>query len=296
MNIFRKNNFEIIFEPKKKIKEQENIDNIKEHEQEHIDTTKEIDKEHSDKTKEKEQIYNYKKQNSDIRDFIYKYQSLELPVHYFIEEGPVFDQEDLGSCLANATKVLINIISNGKINLSRLDLYNKYRLHEGANLEEDCGGSIRSVMKVIKMHGLYDESYWDYNIENFNKLVENSNEEHKIYLRDFKYIFITQELEHIKECLYNNYPILAAFSLYQNFESKETITYGIVKMPEIDEPYLGKHAMLIIGYDDLSKHFKIRNSWGIDWGDTGHCYMPYEYVLNHELSFDLCTVMFEENV
>lgn len=34
----------------------------------------------------------------------------------------------------------------------------------------------------------------------------------------------------------------------------------------------GRHAMLIVGY--TGNFFILKNSWGIDWGDQGYCYVP----------------------
>lgn len=40
----------------------------------------------------------------------------------------------------------------------------------------------------------------------------------------------------------------------------------------------GIHAILICGYDDSKQRFKFQNSWGSNWGDNGHGYLPYSYV------------------
>lgn len=40
-------------------------------------------------------------------------------------------------------------------------------------------------------------------------------------------------------------------------------------------PQIGVHAMLIVGYDDARQAFKVRNSWGSDWGDNGHVWIAY---------------------
>jgi C1A family cysteine protease len=61
------------------------------------------------------------------------------------------------------------------------------------------------------------------------------------------------------------------------------------------EQLLGGHAILLIGYDDKTKVFKFQNSWGVGWGDKGYGYIPYDYVLDNNLAFDLCTVTFSLN-
>ena len=56
-----------------------------------------------------------------------------------------------------------------------------------------------------------------------------------------------------------------------------------------NEPAIGGHAVLCVGYDDTSGTFLIRNSWGNDNGDKGYYYMPYAY-LSPSLSNDFWTI------
>ena len=38
------------------------------------------------------------------------------------------------------------------------------------------------------------------------------------------------------------------------------------------------HAMVIMGYDDNKRAFKLQNSWGTAWGDDGYGWIAYEHV------------------
>jgi len=40
--------------------------------------------------------------------------------------------------------------------------------------------------------------------------------------------------------------------------------------------HAGGHAMLIVGFDDTKKAFKVQNSWGTRWGDKGYIWVSYE--------------------
>jgi len=44
---------------------------------------------------------------------------------------------------------------------------------------------------------------------------------------------------------------------------------------EIEECDSG-HAMVIVGYDDETKLFEVRNSWGEQWGNKGYAFIDYD--------------------
>jgi C1A family cysteine protease len=48
--------------------------------------------------------------------------------------------------------------------------------------------------------------------------------------------------------------------------------------------------VVAVGYDNATRQMIIRNSWGVHWGLAGYCLMPYEYVINPQLSTDFWTV------
>ena len=80
------------------------------------------------------------------------------------------------------------------------------------------------------------------------------------------------------------------FSVYESFESQAVADTGTVPMPAPGEALLGGHAVLIVGYNDATHRFRVRNSWGPDWGDGGYFTMPYAYVTDPNLASDFWTV------
>lgn len=57
-------------------------------------------------------------------------------------------------------------------------------------------------------------------------------------------------------------------------------------MPKLSEKVVGGHAVLVIGYNDATQRFIVRNSWGTNWGMKGYFTMPYDYLLDENLSDD----------
>jgi C1A family cysteine protease len=61
-------------------------------------------------------------------------------------------------------------------------------------------------------------------------------------------------------------------------------------MPKPSERLLGGHAVLAVGYDDRTREFLARNSWGERWGMGGYFTIPYAYLFDANLADDFWTV------
>jgi C1A family cysteine protease len=246
-------------------------------------------------------IYNLKPQKEDKRDYIYEPHILEVPSTHFLSDVqmvscPILDQGNLGSCVSNAGYALFYILSKRKISLSRLQLYMTSRAIDKSSLVEDSGATIRGCMKAVSKYGLCNEKIWSYDILNFDKLSPSEAFRNLYKLTNFIYTFIKQDLKSIKQVLASGKPVLIGILIYSSFESINATNYGIISIPDINnETLLGGHAILLVGYDDKTKVFKFQNSWGVGWGDKGYGYIPYDYVLDNNLAFDLCTVTFSLN-
>jgi len=42
--------------------------------------------------------------------------------------------------------------------------------------------------------------------------------------------------------------------------------------------YVGAHAVLVVGYDDVNECFIVKNSWGTGWGEAGYFKIAYSEV------------------
>jgi C1A family cysteine protease len=78
--------------------------------------------------------------------------------------------------------------------------------------------------------------------------------------------------------------------VYSSFESEQVAKTGIVPMPEPAEQVMGGHCVVAVGYDNSTRNFIIRNSWGAGWGKGGYCMMPYEYLITPQLASDFWTI------
>jgi C1A family cysteine protease len=87
--------------------------------------------------------------------------------------------------------------------------------------------------------------------------------------------------------LASGYPVVVGFLVYSSFMSNAVVRTGMMRYPNVrTEPLLGGHAVLLVGYDNRTRRFIARNSWGSRWGDRGYFYMPYDVIDNREMSDD----------
>jgi C1A family cysteine protease len=94
----------------------------------------------------------------------------------------------------------------------------------------------------------------------------------------------------MKACLAEGYPFVFGFTVYESFESEAVAKSGKLNLPKKNEAQAGGHAVMAVGYQDSSKRFIIRNSWGPNWGLNGYFTMPYDYLLSENLSDDFWTI------
>ncbi len=207
---------------------------------------------------------------------------------------PVYDQLELGSCTANAIGggIEYNFRKTGHKPLftpSRLFIYYNERVIEGT-VKEDAGAEIRDGIKTVNRDGVPPESMWPYVIKKFTtKPPAHVYTEAKNHVA-VKYARVKQSLNQIKSALAADCPVIFGFSVYESFESEKVAKTGHAPMPGKDEGLLGGHAVLAVGYDDSTKLWTVRNSWGKNWGMRGYFTLPYDYLLDPDLSADFWVV------
>lgn len=246
--------------------------------------------------------YGWKKDKPDDRDFHFRLDApmatLPAKVDLRPQCPPVYDQGQLGSCTANSIGGVHEFeqMKQGQKNPftpSRLFIYYNERVMEGT-VSEDAGAEIRDGMKSIAAQGVPPEKYWPYNIAKFTKKPTCRAYKAALKHQALQYMRVGQDLNSLKQCLAAGNPIVFGFAVYASFESQEVASTGVVPMPQSGEQNLGGHAVVLVGYDDASQRFIVRNSWGPDWGQAGYFTMPYAYVTNPSLSSDFWTIQLVE--
>jgi len=206
---------------------------------------------------------------------------------------PVEDQGQLGSCTSFAVGAAIRFARKKQglpdFVTSHLFLYYNSRAMEGT-VNSDAGAVIRDVIKSANKQGDCPELEWPYDISKFTVQPPAKCYQDALKDRALSYQRVARSLAQMKGCLASGLPFVVGISVYESFESDEVARTGMVPMPQPGEQLLGGHAVLCVGFRDSDQKWIFRNSWSASWGDQGHFYLDYAYLLNKGLSSDFWVV------
>ena len=213
--------------------------------------------------------------------------------------SPVEDQNDLGSCTANAWSGILEFnqnkypISGSRyFDLSRLFIYYNERVLEDT-VNEDSGAELRDGARAINIYGVCPEYKWPYITSKF--AVEPSSDCYAAALPNHIHnYYALNTFNDLKTSLAGGHPFVFGIAVYDSFLSDAVANTGIVPMPnQKTERIRGGHAIMCVGYNNYEGRFLIRNSWGKEWGlkgtNAGYCTLPYDYLANSHLASDFWT-------
>jgi C1A family cysteine protease len=244
--------------------------------------------------------YGWKPDKPDIRDFKYRV-SAAVPLQEKVDLRSYlpscYDQGNLGSCTANAIAAALefDMRKQGEKRAatpSRLFIYYNERVMEGT-VSEDSGAEIRDGIKCVNALGAPAEKAWPYDVKKFAKKPPASVFKKGMARQSIQYSRVDNtKIDDMRACLSSGFPIVFGFTVYDYFESEEMNQSGILRVPGPTEASVGGHAVLAVGYDNATKTFLVRNSWGTDWVANmgGNFWMPYDYISNPGLADDFWTI------
>lgn len=207
---------------------------------------------------------------------------------------PVYDQGQLGSCTANAIggAFEFELLKQNKATdfmPARLFIYYNERVIENT-VNSDGGAMIRDGMKSVNKQGVCPEKMLPYDINKFADKPSDACYAEALNHLVLSYHRVPRNLNQMKSCLAEGYPFVFGFTVYESFEGPTVAKTGKLNMPKQAEQKMGGHAVMAVGYDNGSKRFIIRNSWGSAWGQKGYFTMPFDYLMNANLSDDSWTI------
>lgn len=230
----------------------------------------------------------YRRDAFDARDHAYLRSGVVLPPSVDLRSRfpAPWDQGQLGSCTAfGITGVVAFLHGFGG---SQLWLYYEERKAEGT-VRQDAGAEIRDGIKVVSKLGLPPEAAWPYDVAKFRKAPPAAATKAAKQELVTEYQRLSGLADYL-DCLASGFPVVLGSTLYPDFESDAVASSGLVPMPKPGEKPIGGHCFALVGYDQYSRLFLCRNSWGPGWGQGGYFRMPYDYIGDPKLTDDAWVV------
>ena len=208
--------------------------------------------------------------------------------------GSVFDQQDRGTCVANAVVSLLDYLSGNKY--SREFLFHQCKMIDGIKDEDGTFMNIPFELLTKKNlidYGVVPEKIWAYEGE-VRSTPHHGPPPERCFsgtrLISSQVVSVRQSniITDLKTLLLgSNYheptPVAMGFEIFESFNNQNSQKNGWITLPLPGEEMAGGHAMLIVGFDDENKVFLVRNSWSSGWathnkyGYPGHAVIPYKY-------------------
>lgn len=238
----------------------------------------------------------WQRQPEDRRDHIYQAprRGTLPPRVNLVETLPkAYDQKNLGSCGPNtaAGDIQFNQAAQSlpMVMPSRLFIYYTTRQLMGTT-KEDSGVNNRDMLKALANYGYPAEKNWPYKVRSFAKKPTKAIYSEAAKSKIKEYLAVPQTLADMKGCLAAGHPIIFGFNVFESIESPEVDQTGAIPNPQDGEEQLGGHDVLLVGYNDDTGVFDLRNSWGPRWGLQGYGTISYDYATDPLLAGDFWAI------
>ena len=165
-------------------------------------------------------------------------------------------------------------------------------------LSGDSGVTLRGTWKAIACFGAPDTEHWPYDATRVNDDPDAFAYSAARHIDQLSYHRLdargqagAQTLYQVRSYLAAGLPCVFGFPTSSNLLSTAEIP-----IPTLYDAIGGGLAAMAVGYDD-NRSFRsyrgallIRTSWGSEWGEQGHGWLPYAYV-REELAADFWTIL-----
>lgn len=196
-------------------------------------------------------------------------------------------QGTIGSCTSHA--VIEAFESMKDESYSRLFLYWQTR-NRIQNAPGRVGANVRDTLRAAAAFGVPLESDWPYldanvDVEPSDTAIANAQARKlktwgRVPCNVMPGQLVASEFHaNFKSALAEGLPIVVTMYLgashYLLSGPWQTHTFSSVTIGDGANPFVGMHAVLVIGYDDACQRYLVQNSWGKGYGDGGFFGMPY---------------------
>jgi C1A family cysteine protease len=202
----------------------------------------------------------------------YNIPDLKGSIDWSSKDSPVKDQMNCGSCWAFAAIAFIENLGD-KTDLSE-------QVIVSCIASNDCdGGWYGYALEYIHNEGVPPENCYPYSATNGNCSNKCPDPAYLEKVTQFDLYGhwgdpTSSTINDLKALLQTG-PVIVAMLVPDEFSY---YTGGIFDYNGGPIPEYNGHAVLLVGYNDTQEYFKVKNSWGTNWGESGYFRISYNDV------------------
>jgi hypothetical protein len=214
-------------------------------------------------------------------------------------DGPIKNQQDLGSCTGHAFASSLEWIFRKYLNkqpiLSPLYVYAKELIADG-NFPDDDGSDGVTGCNVVIANGACEDSLYPDASQKIMQPTAEMNANAAQYRMGAYHGLTGSEVALSVLGDPVPWPVQMGFTVYASFESDEVVTSGIYN-PQPGESIVGGHEVKLSGYDvgiqpslrpdSCPPAVLVQNSWG-DWGLGGYFWCPLSVLDDPQTDLKIC--------
>ena len=222
-----------------------------------------------------------------------------------VSRVPVLNQGQWGSCVGHALSyawqnaVLRSPNSNTLWFLpSRCFVYAESRVILGdTDLAGDDGSTMQATAAALSQRGILPESQYPYTWTNISRVppaeIRAAAASRRRATRKVRFtLSVNSNVANIKAEIAAGRILMMGILVFASWmESAAAMASGKIPQPRARDQIVGGHAIALSGWDDASRVFTFRNSWGSRVGKNGVFQIPYDYVCNPNYAGDAWVVV-----
>lgn len=213
----------------------------------------------------------------DVRDYTAYTTLSDFPKEFELDMPKIKNQGCVGSCVAHALSTIVEYFNEKETGqyeeMSTGYIYGnrRFTLHKGTGLYT------RDAIGTVAKYGDVPNAYFPVNVEVPYAIEKFEDEVDKIettgyHFKFAEYFKLKDELS-IKTSIMENGPAAVSMFWFDDIKVKD----GVMQTRCKKTLKTGGHCMVIYGWNETG--WKVQNSWGRFWGDSGNVVIPYDVSL-----------------
>ena len=159
--------------------------------------------------------------------------------------------------------------------LSKVKVFSPAYIYNQLNGGKDDGISIPGALLLLQKEGVCTEDLMPYNYLDYTTQPSNEAKTKAALFKIQNYgYFNPPTVLGIKQQLYYDNPVIVSISLDEDTWNFEPVNQNYVW--RTFGKFKGSHAMVIVGYSDTMKAFKLQNEYGTGWKNNGFVWLAYD--------------------